>query len=177
MILLALTPATSETNSAIVQAALDAIALLVDATLTVKLHPGDGDWSYVRELIARHPCATRVAVRHREPLQPLLQEASACWLHRSSVALESLAAGVPVVVIASAAPSTADLELADLSLPVARSASELAHLTGDLFGQSARADYFATRPIEDAVGPSDGQAARRVLEALTAMSGAPGVVA
>jgi hypothetical protein len=176
-ILLALTPATSETNAAIVQSGLDAIAALRDATLTVKLHPSDGEWSYVRELISRHPCAARVTVRHREPLQPLLEQASACWLHRSSVALESLAAGVPVVVIASTAPSTADLELADLGLPVAGSASELAHLTGGLFDRSTRAVYFASRPIEDSVGPTDGRAASRVLQALDSFSGAPGAAA
>ena len=67
--------------------ALDALDAL-EATLTVKLHPGDGDWSYVRRQVASHRNAARARIVHREPLGPIILGSQITWLHRSSVALE-----------------------------------------------------------------------------------------
>jgi hypothetical protein len=152
-VLLALTPSTKDLNAHVVSKALDAVAATDEALLTVKLHPGDGDWHYVRQIVQDHPVHQRVTIRHREPLAPLLHQSTVTWLHRSSVALESLAAGVPVVVIASNSPSTADLELQRLALPIARTSGDLARITVALAQPAARATYFETRDIAAFVGP------------------------
>jgi hypothetical protein len=170
-ILLALTPATRETNGAVVATALDALDGL-SGTLTVKLHPGDGNWDYVRQQVARHRNTARVRVAHREPLGPILLSSRITWLHRSSVALESLAAGVPVVVIAAASPSTADIELRRLDLPLAETSDELANLSFGLLSESERRAYFEGRPVSEHVGPTDGHAAERARDALFALAAA-----
>jgi hypothetical protein len=118
-ILLALTPTTKDLNTVVVSMALDALAVIEGANLTIKLHPGDGDWQYVRRIVHDHHARGRVTIRHREPLAQQLRQSTVTWLHRSSVAVESLAAGIPVVVVAADSPSTADLELRQLGLPVA----------------------------------------------------------
>ena len=164
--LLALTPATQATNAGVVRMALDALATQPEARLIVKLHPGDGDWRYVRRLVQEHPVRSRVRVAHKERLGPLLLEATVTWLHRSSVALESLAVGVPVVVTAQDEPSTADLELEGLQLPVAEAPSQLAHLSADVIGEPGRSNYFTSRPVEAFVGPLDGGASSRARDAI-----------
>jgi hypothetical protein len=169
-LLLALTPATRTTNAGVVAMALDALALLPDARLVVKLHPGDGDWHYVRGQVAEHFARDRVQVAHKEPLGPLLLGATVTWLHRSSVALESLAIGVPVIVTAQAAPSTADLELRELRLPVATSAADLARLSEAVFDDPERAAYFTKRPVESFTGPLDGGATARARDVILGMA-------
>jgi hypothetical protein len=152
-VLLALTPVTTGTNEMIVQTALDALTALPTAELTLKLHPGDGHWDYVRALVAGHEARDRVVVRHREPLQPEIQRARVVWVHRSTVAVEALAAGVPVVIVRADTPSTADMELSGLDLPVADDASSLARLTRSLDDSFQRDAYFAARPVLEFVGP------------------------
>jgi hypothetical protein len=169
-ILLALTPSTREINETVLTVALDAVALVPDSFLTVKLHPGDGNWSHVRQLVGHHSSVARTRIAHREPLTPLLKRAGVIWLHRSSVAVEALAAQVPVVVIASSAPSTADLELKGLELPVATGPADLARLTSELKRPDARRSFFAVRPVEAFIGPPPGQASNRAHEALAALA-------
>ena len=140
--MLALTPATQATNAGVVRMALDALATQPEARLIVKLHPGDGDWRYVRRLVQEHPVQAGSAWRIRNRLGPLLLEATVTWLHRSSVALESLAVGVPVVVTAQDEPSTADLELEGLHLPVAEAPSQLAQLSADVIGEPGRSELL-----------------------------------
>ncbi len=168
-VLLALTPVTASVNTAVVTTALDALAAMPNASLVVKLHPGDGDWGYVRRLVQDHSVRERVRVAHEESLAPLLLDSSVTWLHRSSVALESLAVGVPVIVTAASAASTADLELRGLRLPVAMSPSELARITSSLIDAPGRSTYFAERPIESFAGPLDGQASTRARNAILAL--------
>jgi hypothetical protein len=169
-VVLALTPATRTTNAGVVAMALDALALLPDARLVVKLHPGDGDWQYVRLQVEEHVARDRVQVAHKQPLGPLLLEATVTWLHRSSVALESLAVGVPVIVTAQAAPSTADLELRELHLPVATSAADLARLSEAVFDDPERSAYFTQRPVESFTGPLDGRATERARDTILGMA-------
>jgi hypothetical protein len=168
-LLLALTPVTASVNAAVVAMALDAVAVMPNASLVVKLHPGDGDWGYVRQLVQDHAVRDRVRVAHKEPLAPLLLDSSVTWLHRSSVALESLAVGVPVIVTAASTPSTADLELRGLRLPVASSPSQLASMTSSLVDATGRSTYFVQRPIESFAGPLDGQASKRARNAILAL--------
>jgi hypothetical protein len=169
-IILALTPSTKDINTAVVTTALAAIDQLPGAVLTVKLHPGDGNWQYIRDLVHSSGMQGRIEVAHREPISPMIARSTVTWLHRSSVALESLAAGVPVVVIEAGAPSTADLELRGLSLPTAPTATALARLTRELLEPEARVAYFSARPIADFTGPAHGTAAGRAHDALTSLS-------
>ena len=162
-VLLALSPTAEETNLAIVRLVLDAVAEMDQALLTIKLHPGQGDWSFVPRLVEPHRAGDRVTVLQHEPLGPLLAAASVVVVHRSSVALEALAAGRPVVVgRAGTEPTTADLELATLRLPVCDSAGDLAETVERLSGQANAQTYFDDRypAIEEHVGPLGGNASR-----------------
>jgi len=160
-----LTPSTRTINRLVVSRCLDAIGKLPGAELIVKLHPGDGEWNYIRELVRGHKSASRTRVVHRAPLPPFLHWADVTCLHRSSVAVESLACGTPVLVIAAAGRSTADSELLGLDLPVVNSAQELAQSFSKHLNPSTRSSYFQSRRILHFVGPvgTAAENARRVL--------------
>lgn len=162
-LLLALSPTATATNDALVGLVLDAVAKLERCTLTIKLHPGAGDWSFVARLVGKHRAADRVDVRRHDHLGPLLGAASVVVVHRSSVAIDALAAGRPVVIVrAGSEPTTADLELAALNLPVYHEAGELAAAILDLTRPEAAQSYFAERDeaILSHVGPQGGSVDR-----------------
>ena len=169
-VLLALSPSSVASNTIVVRTVLDALTLTPDATLTVKLHPGHREWAWVDELVASAQLGARVRVVHHAGLQSLLRGATVTLVHRSSVALESLVAGVPVVVVAGDEPSVADLELADLGLVVAGDANALAGAISALVTDEGRAEWFAGRraAIERFTGPTDGRSTERVAELLLA---------
>jgi hypothetical protein len=164
-VLLVLSPNDAETNRSLVRTGLDALTRLPAARLTIKLHPGQGDWRFVRRLVSSHAERSRVEVRRHELLGPLLEAASVVVLNRSSVALEALAALRPVIVVrVGDAPTTAELDLASVRLPVADRPAELAAAIDDLSQPASAGDYFAhrTAEIEAAAGPTGGSAARIV---------------
>jgi hypothetical protein len=106
-------------------------------------------------------------VLQREPLYPLLEWADVTLLHRSTVAVESLAAGTPVGILATAeAPGAADLELSSLRLPRAEAGSQVPELISSL--ASMREGYFSERreALQRVVGPLDGRSSERVAELL-----------
>ena len=162
-VLLALSPTALRTNVALVNLCLDAMAELGRGRMTIKLHPGQGDWSFVSQLVKKHRAASRVAVRRHESLGPLLNEASVVVVHRSSVAVDALAAGRPVIVgRVGREATTADLELAALNLPTCESARDLAGTLADLAHPGVARSYFSDRndALATHIGPIGGSAAR-----------------
>jgi hypothetical protein len=164
-ILLALSPTAPRTNEALVRDALSAQAATPNGRLIIKLHPGQGDWSFVRTVVRQHASQDRVEIRRFEPLGPMLAWASVVVVYRSSVALDALAAWRPVVVHSPVQESTtADHELSQLSLPISDTADALATVIGGLLAPGGAAAYFANRAdaLRHAVGPTSGSAERIV---------------
>lgn len=171
MILVALSPTAESTNLGVVEGAIAALALLPDAQIVVKLHPGQSDWTAIEQLVAKAG-DRRIAVRRHEPLYPLLAATSVTLVHRSSVAVESLAARRPVIVYAAGnTRTTADLELRTLALPVVASPQELARTITALMESDGVARYFAERrtALEMVVGPTNGSNAARIAALLASM--------
>jgi glycosyltransferase involved in cell wall biosynthesis len=167
-LLLALSPTAPSTNLAVVAGVLGALDLLPGWRLVVKLHPGQADWTPIERLV-RERADGRVALRRHEALYPLIRAASVTILLRSTVAVESLAAGRPVVVYrAGGEPTTADEELRALDLPVVADAESLAATVARLGRPEERERYFADRrtSIEQATGPLDGGSAARIVALL-----------
>lgn len=165
-VLLALSPTTQATNLPLVLDTLAALDRLPGASLVIKLHPGQSDWGFVPPAVP-WSLSRRVRIVRHEPLYPLLSSTDVTVVHRSSVAVESLAAGAPVVVHqAGDEPTGADIELAPAGLPVTQTPAELAVAIGELSSGSGREAFFKERQagIENLVGPIDGRAAMRVLE-------------
>lgn len=165
-VLLALSPTTQATNLPLVRDTLTALTRLPGASLVIKLHPGQSDWRFVRPAVPSS-LVRRVRIVRHEPLYPLLNSTDVTVLSRSSVAVESLAAGAPVVVHrAGNEPTGAELELAPAGLPVTQTANELAAAIAELGSSRGRDAFFRERQsgIEDLVGPVDGRAAMRVVE-------------
>ena len=169
-VLLALSPSTVGGNARVVQTALDALRRLPDTVLVIKLHPGHREWSWVSERVKASGLVSRVRVRHHESLPALLSQADVTMVHRSTVAVESLVAGVPVVVIASDGPSVADIELASLSLASHTGGAALAETIRALREPGATSTWFLERraAIDEVTGPADGNVASRVATLLTA---------
>ena len=164
-ILLALSPTAAATNRALLRAAVEALDRVPRAQLTVKLHPGQGDWSFVARIVRGATNRARISVRRTEPLYPLLAEASVVVVHRSSVAVEALVAHRPVIVHrAGTEANTADLELADLRLRVTERPSDLAVAATELSKATVARRYLAERrsQIERVAGPLDGRGAERI---------------
>jgi len=176
-LLLALSPAAMSTNEALVRDVVASLDHVPGARLTVKLHPGQGDWSFVDDIVRRASDPGRVTVRRDEPLYGLLASASVVVVHRSSVAVEALVAHRPVIVHrAGTEPTTADLELAELSLVVTETPQQLAAAAQEL-GQPDAADrYLSDRgaAIDRIAGPLDGQSAARIVDLLRTMIGRNG---
>jgi hypothetical protein len=166
-LLLALSPTTQSINERALRIALDAAAVL-GATLTVKLHPGWRRWSFVGPIVRAHP-ATRTRITHRDPIYPLLQRADVTLIHGSSVAVDSLAAGTPVVIVGDGVSAAAD-QLQALDLPTAGDGNTLADLVPELATEAGRQAYFSKRDasVEYVVGPRDNRASLRIAELATA---------
>jgi hypothetical protein len=157
-LLVPLSPTDVEINRRLITAVLDAALQLPDAAIAIKLHPGDGHWSFVRDIVRRHAMRDRVRVYRREPLRPLLQWATGTVLHRSTVVLESLAAGTPVIVWShSTSGDSASADLAGLRIPVV---ADVAGLVAAVHGLDVTGTDRAA--LERIVGPLDGASAARI---------------
>lgn len=156
-LLLALSPTAVEANRAVIRLVLDAAAASAAGgrpmDVVVKLHPGHRDWGWVDAEIAGAPGA-RTALA--EPIEPLIRGADATILLRSTVAMDSLAAGTPVVLVRVAGGlSAADAELASLELPVADDPTALLSALAGLLDARGRSAYFDARrdELEAYLGP------------------------
>jgi hypothetical protein len=167
-LLLALSPASVTTNGLVVSLALGLLKELPTARLVVKLHPGYREWGWVSQTVREAGESRRVRIARSEDLLALVEWADVALVHRSTVALESLVAGTPVVVLQSDAPTVADIELARIHLPQASSPRELAALITHLLDTESRRAWFASRlqRITEAAGPLDGRAADRIAAVL-----------
>ena len=168
-VLLALSVAPTAVNSRLVDITLDAVRSLPGTALIIKLHPGGSDWSFVRRAVQRGDGpADSVTILERDPLYPLLAWSDVVLAHRSSVAVEALAARRPVIAIAADGSSVARIELSDLDLPETDNARELARLIVAYTGDAAAEEFMNERQagIVRAVGPVDGLAARRAAAAI-----------
>jgi hypothetical protein len=174
-LLLALSPNDESRNLALVDLALTGTALQDQAVLVIKLHPTDGRWDAVRARIREHAVASRVRVARREPLYPLLAWADAVLLHRSTVAVEALAAGTPVVIGVVGAPSVDDALPKDVDLPEVSTPGDLAALARRLANAAERRAFIAARraAVELVSGPLDGRVAERIAGHLRAGAAPP----
>ena len=163
-LLLALSPSDLERNLALVDMALAVLERRPAAALIVKLHPGDGRWQEVRRRVAAGSTGTRTRVARREPLYPLLAWADIVLLHRSTVAIEALATGTPVVVSSVGAASPEDALPPDLDLPHVADAAELTGHVEALADEGGRLRFAAARrgAVERICGPLDGRVAERI---------------
>jgi hypothetical protein len=162
-LLVPLSGASVDVNARIVEWATQALARMPHASLAIKLHPGLREWRFVRDIVAGLGASSdRVRVLHRDPTYPLLKWADVTFMHRSSVGLESLVAGAPVV--AAGIEGSIATDLPGLDIPQVSSGDALAHLTEDLAGEKTRRRYFQSRAaaLEDAAGPLDGQTCKRI---------------
>jgi len=145
--------------------ALALVAARPSATLVLKLHPGDGRWEEVGAMVRdAGPQRSRIRVARREPLLPLLAWADALLVHRSTVAIEALAAGTPVLVGAVGSPSPDDALPVELQLPQVHDVAGLSAELDAVAGPPGRTAYLAAREaaLELSIGPLDGQAAARI---------------
>lgn len=171
VILLALSPTARPTNQALVSDVVASLEFVPNARLIVKLHPGASDWGFVRSIVRGAGAANRVDLRRHEPLHPLLTSATAVVVHRSSVAVEALAAGRPVIVHrAGSERTTADLELADLKLRTTENPRAIAESVMEFHDEKMADRYLADRAgaLAAIAGPLDGRSAQRILELLRA---------
>lgn len=162
--LAALSVAPAEVNLGVLEAVLGALAASPGATLVVKLHPGGSDWGPLRErLRADDVPRKRVRLAEREDIFGLIEWADVVVVHRSTVAVESLASGRPVVVVSAGTPSIGDAELRELDLPHVRTGTELADMARALGTREEADRYWAERrsKLERILGPLDGRAAER----------------
>jgi hypothetical protein len=168
-LLLTLSPNDVDRNLALLELALAWLDAEPGGHLIVKLHPGDGSWGAVRHRIAAHPAAGRVSLARLEPLYPLLHWAALVLLHRSTVAVEALAAGTPVAIGTVGDPSPDDSLPADLDLPEVSDPRELRDLVREVSEPAARARFLDERraAIERTTGPLDGGVAARIADYLS----------
>ncbi|MDQ3691561.1 MAG: hypothetical protein M3406_16320 [Chloroflexota bacterium] len=176
ILLLALSPTDETVNRAVVRLALGMRQVWPQAPrLVVKLHPGHRDWKWVSDEVGTQQ---GVSVLHREPLEPLLQQALATVVLRSTVALEALAFGSPIIsVCVPGGVSTADHELKSMRIPVAASPQELRSIVQSMLDEHHRHNYFNERSAEitSLLGEIEGAAAR--VAALARGIGCPGASA
>lgn len=169
-LLLALSPAAPSTNARVVETVLEALATMPECELVIKLHPGHREWGWVGGHVSRAALSGKVRVAQHEDMVELLRWADVTLVHRSTVALESLVAGTPVVVVASDAPSVAELELAHLELSSAGDTKALSTAIATAIDPAERSAWFGRRAsaIATAAGPLDGEAASRIAQLLIA---------
>lgn len=168
-LLVPLSPMGTETDLAVLRIAIDAMRLEEELRCVIKLHPGSGVTDPINEVIAANPDVhDRLRVMRYESLPVLLRWADVTFLFRSTVGLESLAAGTPVVVADTGRPSIADDEMRSLSLPRAASGHALVAHLQDLATASGRNGFIAERreAIERLAGTTDGRAAIRIAASL-----------
>lgn len=169
-LLLALSPTSQPPNERLLAFALDAMERLPSGRLVIKTHPGSGDWRFVADAVRRltPSVAARVVVIRRAPLAPLLRWATLTAVLRTTVAVESLAAGTPVVAGVVGVPSVADAEMRSVDIPTFDSGDALARLAMELADPIAQRRYMAERlvAIEEVTGPTDGRSARRIADLL-----------
>ena len=168
-LLLALSPDGRDANPSLVATALAALERLPEARLVVKLHPGQGEWSWVAGQVRSSLAADRVRIARAEALPPLLRWADLTLLHRSTIALESLAYGTPIAVIGVAGTTSgADAELRNLAPPVARTDGDIVAIAEDVTSDAGRRRYLGERSeaLERAVGPLDGRSSSRIASLL-----------
>ena len=167
-LLLILSPTAADVNRHVADVAIRAVETLTPAALIIKLHPGQGSWSEIQSMARTSPARARIRIQRQTPIAPLLGWASAVLLHRSTVAVEALAARTPVGAIdVPGAASGAELELAPLELPRCSTPRDVVEwITGDL----DRETYLARRrpAIERLAGPLDGSSAARIAGLLSA---------
>lgn len=164
-LLIALSPSDRARNAELLDLGLGLLAADADAALVLKLHPGDGRWEEVRARVRAAPeVAPRVRIVRRDPLPPLLGWATAVLLHRSTVAVEALAAGTPVLVGAVGAESPEDALPEALELPEVSTVAALAEALRGVADERGRRSFIASRrtALEASTGPLDGGAARRI---------------
>jgi glycosyltransferase involved in cell wall biosynthesis len=163
-VLLTLSPNEPSRNLAIVDRLLAWVAKDAAARLIVKLHPGDGRWDDVRARIAAAPATERVTVAHREPLYPLLAWADLVVLHRSTVAVEALAAGTPVAIVRSDDATPDDALPPALDLPEVETAGDVATVLARIASDDERRAFVDGRraALETTTGPLDGASAARI---------------
>jgi hypothetical protein len=154
-VLVALSPAPTDANRRVLSMAIQAAAAVRGGSqLVVKLHPGHRDWDWVDDIV--HGSPTRVA--YREPIEPLVARASVTLVLRSTVAMDALAAGCPVVLVrVPGARGAADLELRDAGLPVVDTPEALAAAIESVASERNRSAYFAERgeSVRRLIGPPD----------------------
>jgi hypothetical protein len=167
-LLLTLSPNDLERNLALLDLALAWLAAEPDGNLIVKLHPGDGRWDAVRARVGRDPASARVSLARLEPLYPLLHWADLVLLHRSTVAVEALAAGTPVAVGAVGGASEDESLPTDLDLPEVDDVSGLRELAREVADPTGRRRFLDERraAVERTTGPLDGHVADRIAEHL-----------
>lgn len=164
-VLLALSPTDPARNRALLGLVMRGISHLPRVVLIVKLHPGQGDWSWVRAAVRQHPMEGQVRILRREPVSALLLSAHATIVHRSTVALDSLVAGTPVIVgVVDESPNAANTELKSLRLPQAHNPGELRDALLEVGEEAGTARFFSERAIDiqRLAGPTDGRAAERI---------------
>lgn len=166
-LLIPLSPMDGETNRAIIDIALDALAREPSLVAIVKLHPGYGRDRQTERRIRGARLGGRVRILRHESLSPLLLWAHGVFLHRSSVGQEALAAGTPVA-IPDLADSMGDDELRDARLPRLRSGYLLSQWAREIATANGTSQYFSSRhDVLDAItGPRDGRAAERIATVL-----------
>jgi hypothetical protein len=167
-LLIALSPLDVATNTMVVSMALQAIRDRPSSSAVIKLHPAHRDDRYITDLVRQSGVELRVRILRNEPLLPLLSWADLTLLFRSSVALESLAAGTPVVVADVGGASIAHDELRSLDLPLVRTADGLSTALSEFASKPGLRTYFAKRAgtLERQVGPLDGASATRLADLL-----------
>jgi hypothetical protein len=169
-ILVALSPSDAGRNLALVDLALSAAERDPSASVVIKLHPGDGRWQDVRRRVDEAPSGSRsrIRVQRSEPIGPLLRWADLTLLHRSTVAVESLALGTPVAVGAVGAASPGDALPDDLDLPEISTADDLIATARSVVDPNGREAFIEQRraAVERVAGPIDGRSAQRIADFL-----------
>lgn len=165
-ILVALSVAANEVNARVIEVAVKALRAFPNGTLLVKLHPGGGDWRVVADrLRLGKVSADRIHVTASADLFPLLYWSDVVVVHRSTVAVEALAAGRAVVAVAAAQPSIAQSELRDIGLVEVATPSELAAYieTVTSAGEGVATASGRRQAVARIVGPLDGQSVARTI--------------
>lgn len=164
-LLVAVSPDGGAANAELIDAMLAVVEGDSSVGAVVKLHPGQGEWKWVRQRIAKSHARSRIRVLRDMPLERLLGWASSTLLHRTTVGVESLVYGTPIIVLeVEGMTSGASAELAALSPSVASSAADVARHAEALADETERVRYLMERRValEAIVGPMDGRAAQRI---------------
>lgn len=167
-LLLALSPSALSTNRHVLETTLAALDTLEAVDLVIKLHPGHREWGWVKQLVAGSARRSAIRIDHRGSLETILAFIDVAIVHRSTVALEALAAGIPVIALQSDLPSVADEELRDVDLPTASNTDELARAIAALRQPEARERFVRERRerVLHHAGPLDGRSAERIATVL-----------